>query len=140
MATNSFISDPEHDDSHPVPSGMDHATPPEQRIVDHNNLIEQAVHPGHRQQQQRERDPPDLQDVLTQQTEVLAGMMAELRARHPAVQQANLAEPPADTAFNWGRFALQSDTKIQVPGDGLVQRMASSLFAKRRSPRGTGST
>lgn len=77
MATNSSLSEPEHNDSQPEPSGMDHATQPEQLIVDPNNLIEQAIHPRQRQQQQRERDPPDLQDVLTQQTEVLAGMMAE---------------------------------------------------------------
>lgn len=93
---------------------MDHATQPEQLIIDPNNLIEQAIHPRQRQQQQRERDPPDLQDVLTQQTEVLeevlAGIMVELRARQPAVQQANPAEPPVDPAFNWGRLDLPSET------------------------------
>lgn len=130
IATNSSLSDPEHDDSHPVPSGMDHATPPEQLIVDPNNLIEQAVHPRQRQQQQQERDPTDLQDVLTQQTEVLAGVMVELRARQPAVQQANPAEPPVDPAFSWGRLALLYETKFQVPAEGLVQGMASSLFSK----------
>lgn len=30
---------------------------------------------------QRERDPPDLHDVVTQQTEILAGMLAELLTR-----------------------------------------------------------
>lgn len=39
-------------------------------------------------------------------------------------------QPPVDLAFNWARLALPSEKNFQVPGDGLVQRMASSLFAK----------
>lgn len=34
--------------------------------------------------QQQERDPPNLQDVVAQQTEILLGMLAELRARQAA--------------------------------------------------------
>lgn len=41
-------------------------------------LIYQAVNP---QQPRQERDPLDLQDVVTQQTEILAGMIVELQAR-----------------------------------------------------------
>lgn len=129
MATNSSLSDPERDDSQPGPSGKIHQTLPEQLLVNPDDLIHQAVNPRQRQLQ-HERDPPDLQDVLTQQTEVLVGMMAELRARQQPAQQANAAEPPADPAFNWARLALPSETNFQVPGDRLVQRMASSLFAK----------
>lgn len=81
--------------------------------------------------QPRERDP-DLQDVVTQQTEILAGMLAELRARQaqPAAPAVNPVEPPADPNFNWARLVLPPETNFQVPGDGLVQRMASSLFAR----------
>lgn len=64
MATNSSLSDPEHNDSQPGPSGMDYATPPEQLIIDPNNLIEQAVNPRQRPQQQQERDSPDLLNRL----------------------------------------------------------------------------
>lgn len=32
--------------------------------------------------------------------------------------------------FNWDRLALPSETDYQVPGTGLVQRVATSLFAK----------
>lgn len=54
--------------------------------------------------------------------------MAELRARQPLAQPANPAAPPEDPAFDWTRLALPSETNFLVPGTGLVQRMASSLF------------
>lgn len=53
-----------------------HRTPPDQLL---NNLIIDEAPRSPREP--RERDPPDLQDVVTQQTEILAGMLAELRAR-----------------------------------------------------------
>lgn len=56
--------------------------------------------------------------------------MAELRARQPLAQPANPAEPPEDPTFDWTRLALSSEINFQVPGTGLVQRMASSLFAR----------
>lgn len=50
----------------------------------------------------RERDPFHLHDVVTQQTPILAGILAELRARQAIpVQPANVAEPPADPNFVW---------------------------------------
>lgn len=76
------------------------------------------------------RDPPDVQDVLTQQTEVLAGMLAELRARQGPVPVANAAEPPEDPDFDWSRLVMPPETSFQVPGNGQVQRMASSLMAR----------
>lgn len=82
-------------------SGMIHQTPPEKKpLVNPDDLIYQAVNPCQRQQPQRERDPPDLQYVLTQQTEVFAGIMAEFRACQQPAQQLNTAEPPTDPAFN----------------------------------------
>lgn len=49
-----------------------HRTPPDQLL---NNLI---IHEAPRAPREpRERDPPDLQNVVTQQTEILAGMLAE---------------------------------------------------------------
>lgn len=93
-------------------------------------LIDQAVYSRQPRQTRQERDPPDLQDVVTQQTEILAGMITELTARRPAAQPANPAEPPQDPAFDWIRLALPSDTDFQVPGTGLVQRMALSSFAR----------
>lgn len=79
--------------------------------------------------QQPERDPPDLQDVITQQTEVLAGVLAELRARQAVpAPVANAAEPPEDPDFDWSRLVLPPETSFQVPGQ--IQRMASSLLAR----------
>lgn len=104
------------------PGAVNDHTPPDQLL---HNLIDEAP------QAPRERNPPDIQDVVTQQTEILAGMLAELRARQaaPAVQQP-AAEPPADPHFDWSRLTLPAETSFQVPGDGQVQRMASSLFAR----------
>lgn len=81
--------------------------------------------------QRREREPADIHDLVTQQTEVLAGMLAELRARqgHPA-QPIPGAEAAADPNFDWSRLILPSETSFQVPRDGQVQRMATSLFAR----------
>lgn len=98
-----------------------HVTPP----VD--GLIDECPRAA---RQQQERDPPDLQDVLTQQTEVLAGMLAELRAHQAPVPVANAAEPPEDPDFDWSRLVLPPETSFQVPGNGQVQRMASSLMAR----------
>lgn len=78
----------------------------------------------------REHDPPDLQDVVTQQTEILAGMLAELRACQalPAAPVPNQAEPPADPNFNWVRLVLPPETNFQVPRDGQVHH--SSLASQ----------
>lgn len=54
----------------------DHRTPPDQIL---NNLIIDEAPRAPRETW--ERDPLDLQDVVTQQTEILAGMLVELRAR-----------------------------------------------------------
>lgn len=111
-------------------------TPPEQMIGGLGILHEAPRVPideaPRLPRQPRERDPPDLQDVITQQTEILAGMMAELRARQaqPAAQAGNAAEPPEDPAFDWSRLVLPPETNFQVPGTGMVQRMATSLYAR----------
>lgn len=70
--------------------------------------------------QPRKRDPSDFQDVVTQQTKILAGMLAELRTRQAqlAAPAANQVEPPADPNFNWSRLVLPAETNFQVPGDG----------------------
>lgn len=127
MVTNFSISD--HDESQPGTSNIQHLTPPEQLIMP-EGFIDQAVNPRQPRQPHQERDPPDLQDLVTQQTEILAGTMADLRARQPAAQSANPAEPPEDPAFDWTRLALPSESNFQIPGTGLVQRMASSLLAR----------
>lgn len=126
MVTNSLISD--HDESQPGTSNIQHLTPPEQLIMP-EGLFDQAVNQRQPHKPHQERDPPD-HGVVTQQTEILAEMMAELRARQPAVQPVNPAEPSRDPAFDWTSLALPSVTDFQVPGTGLVQRMASSLFAR----------
>lgn len=46
-------------------------------------LIDQAVNP---QQPSQVPDPPNLQDMVTKQNGILAGMMAKLGARQPAAQ------------------------------------------------------
>lgn len=77
------------------------------------------------------RSRADLEDVVTQQTELLAAMLDSLNQRPAAPPPAGAqAEPQPDPNFNWGRLALPSETNFPVPGDGTVQRMATSLFAK----------
>lgn len=102
-----------------------HVTPPSE-----NFLVDECPRAPRQQQPQQERDPPDLQDVLTQHTEVLAGMLAELRARQGPAAVVNAAEPPEDPDFDWSRLVLPPETSFQVPGNGQVQRMASSLLAR----------
>lgn len=82
-----------------------------------------------RQPAGRRGNPPDLQDVVTQQTEILENMMRALQRAQPAVQQ-DPAEPPPDPHFAWERLCLPSETNFRVPGEGMVQRMATSLLAK----------
>lgn len=91
-----------------------HQTPPDQLIG--NLFIDEAPRAA---REVRERDPPDHHDVVTQQTEILQGMLAELRARQavPAAVEVNPAEPPADPNFNWERLVLPPETNFQVPGD-----------------------
>lgn len=103
MAINSSLSDKEK--SQAEPSNIKHLTPPEQ-LIRPEGLVDQAVNLRQSRQPRRERDPPDLQDVVTQQTE----MMADLRARQRAAQPANPAEPLQDPAFDWIRLALPSET------------------------------
>lgn len=81
------------------------------------------------------RDPPDAADVLTQQTAVLAEMMAELRHNRQAQparpqQLHDPADPPEDPHFMWERLALPPETNFTVPSTDMIQRMATSLFAK----------
>lgn len=119
-----------HDESSSDSSGPQlqvHQTSPDQLI--RNLFIDEAPRAA---QEVGERDPPDLHDVVTQQTEILQGMLAELRARQavPAAVAVNPAEPPADPNFNWERLVLPPETNFQVSGDGQIQRMASQLFAR----------
>lgn len=67
--TSANVDNSSSDSSGPAPP--DHRTPPEQII---NNLIIDEAPRAPREP--RERDPPDLQDVVTQQTEILAGMQS----------------------------------------------------------------
>lgn len=99
-------------------------TPPDQIL---HNIIDEAPRAP---REPSDRNPPDIQDVVTQQTEILEEMLAQLRARQaaPVVQQ-QAAEPAPDPNFDWIRLALPAETSFQVPGDGQVQRMATSLFA-----------
>lgn len=62
--------------------------------------------------------------MSTNKTSIFARVVDQQRLR------GNPAEPPADPTFNWERLFLPPETNFQVPGDGLVQRMATSLFAR----------
>lgn len=42
----------------------------------------------------------------------------------------NPDEPPADPAFQWERLCMPPETNFPVPGDGVIQRMATSLYSK----------
>lgn len=80
---------------------------------------------------QRKRDPPDLHDIVTQHTEILAGMLAKLRAPQGQPTQQNPGvQPVVDPNFDWSRLILPPETSFQVSRDGQLQRMASSLFAR----------
>lgn len=69
-------------------------------------------------------NPPELHDVLTQQTEILAGMMQELPSPTSA------AAGPSRASAGSLRLCLPSENNFRVPGEGMIQRMATSLFAK----------
>lgn len=59
--------------------------------------------------------------------------MEQLRNRDPPArpQAANdPADPPEDPHFIWDRLALPLETNFAVPSTGMVQHMATSLFAK----------
>lgn len=94
-------------------------------VVGNDNVLQMPANP------RRPRKRPDLEDVVTQQTELLAAMLQRLNQQPaPAAAQGNLDDPPADPAFHWGRLALPSETNFPVPGDGSVLRMATSLYTK----------
>lgn len=126
MAGTSSTLDQDSSSSSENPATL-HQTPPDQMLGKMH--IDEAPRAP---REPRQRDEPDLHDVVTQQTEILQGMLAELRARQaaPVAPVVNSAEPPADPNFDWSRLVLPPETNFQVPGDGQVQRMASSLFAR----------
>lgn len=76
--------------------------------------------------------PPDLQDVLTQQTAILRELAREVRDnRQQAPQQR--ADPdfvPADPNFDWNLMALPAETNFQLPCEGKVQEIAAGLLAR----------
>lgn len=107
MAGISSTLDQDTSSDSPGPQPPVHQTPPDQPMG--NLILDEAPREP---RQPRKRDPPDLQDVVTQQTEILAGMLTELRARQalPAAPVPNQAEPPADPNFNWARLVLPPET------------------------------
>lgn len=115
----------------PAPSADDHFTPPAAFDLPGGDINEAARSPV-RPRQPRARDPPDIADVLTQQTAVLARMMERLDARpepaRPVAQDP--ADPPEDSNFQWERLVLPSETNFTVPSTGMIQKMATSLFAR----------
>lgn len=97
------------------PGAEDHFTPPEHFVPGPDTeLIINAPRSPQRPRPRAPRDPPDVADVLTQQTAVLAEMMADLchnRQAQPArPQQHDPADPPEDPHFMWKRLALPSET------------------------------
>lgn len=81
---------------------------------------------------------PELENVLTQQTAVLAGMMRrldEVQARPAAAPGAGL-DQLEDPNFNWNGLRVPTTTNFPVPNTGAVQRMASSLLSKLHTLQG----
>lgn len=115
----------------PAPSTEDHFTPPAAFDLPGNDIVEAPRSPA-RPRQPRARDTPDIAEVLTQQTAVLARMMEQLQARQePARPQLqDPANPPEDPNFQWERLVLPSKTSFTAPSNGMVQKMATSLFAR----------
>lgn len=96
--------------------------------LDPQNLpgLDEAVNPhGH-------PPPPDLQDVLTQQTAILRELGREvLDNRQQAAQQP--ADPDfvrADPNFNWNLMALPAETNFPLPCESKVQEIAAGLLAR----------
>lgn len=90
----------------------------------------------------REREPADIHDLVTQQTEVLAGMLAELRARQgQAIPQVAGAEAAADPNFDWSRTAVRdfvsSARRRTSAKDGGVPTRESPHLGGTRPTRGT---
>lgn len=119
-----------------LPGVAGHFTPPEHFVPQPGAelIVEAARSPERRPRQPRaDREPPQIEDVLTQQTAVLARMMEQLQNRdaQPRAPPANdPADPPEDPNFVWERLTLPSETNFTVPSTGMVQHMATSLFAR----------
>lgn len=87
----------------------------------------------------RRRAGPDLDDVITEQTEVLTALLRRVEgveARAPPAAAGALADQPEDPNFNWNALRVASTTNFPVPSTGSVQRMASSLLSKLSSLQG----
>lgn len=59
--------------------------------------------------------------------------MEQLQNREPPARVAaanDPADPPEDPNFMWDRLALPSETNFVVPSTGMIQHMATSLFAR----------
>lgn len=116
----------------PAPSSDDHFTPPAAFDLPGNDDIVEAPRSPNRPRQPRARDPPDIGEVLTQQTAVLARMMEQLQARQEPARPLHhdQADPPEDPHFQWDRLVLPTETNFTVPSTGMIQKMATSLFAR----------
>lgn len=96
------------------------------------NIVQMARSPARRRPAASE-----IEDVLTQQTQVLAGIMRRLddvQARPPAA--AGNMDQPEDPNLNWNALRVTTTTNFPVPSTGAAQRMASSLLSKLGSLQG----
>lgn len=82
-------------------------------------------------------NPPDVDDVLTQQTEVLAALLRRVEANEQR-QVAGQVQPEVqeDPNYNWEILRVPADTSFPVPSTGTVQRMASTLLSKLSTLQG----
>lgn len=111
--------------SHEVAVNLDNPLP---------NIVNLARSPA-----RRHPAAPEIEDVLTQQTQVLAGIMRRLddvQARPPAVAAGNAMDQPEDPNYQWNALRVATTTNFPVPSTGAVQRMASSLLSKLSSLQG----
>lgn len=79
--------------------------------------------------QAREREQPEVEDVLTQLTNTLVDVQRNLR-QAAAVAPAPAEEHAPDPNFNWNFLRTPAETWFPVPGLGSVQRIAADLLAR----------
>lgn len=97
---------------------------------DHGNLGEPQQATPHRQPARRPpRERPEVEDVLTQLTNVLVYVQRN-QQRAAAAQPQAASEYAADPNFNWELLRTPAETRFPVPGLGSVQHIAADLLAR----------
>lgn len=133
-SASSLVQHDADDDTQPGTSQI----PPHEVVNEGENPLPNFVTLARSPNANRRRPAaPEVEDVLTQQTAVLAGIMRRLDEVRPRnAEQGNAMEAPEDPNYNWEMLRVPSTTSFPVPSTGAVQRMASGLLSKLGSLQG----